>query len=179
MDAERPLIASVGRRVGDAVHAKSAFLMGAMSLAIDELRIAKRAAAIYFWLGVAVVLTVVSGETITLLLYMIGFYFWVFVAWAACAAYASYLSWRHTSRTSLRVLSILAFCHLAFAVAYPGVPLPWGGSFGVGPVSEAVGVFCRLGWIATALAMVVLAFFDHRRVKKLALAKPTSQSTPG
>jgi len=150
-----------------------------MSLTIDELRIAKRAAAIYFWLGVVVLPTVVSGEAVTLLLYMIGVYFWVFVAWAACAAYASYLSWRHTSRTSLRVLSILALCHLAFAVAYPGVPLPWGGSFGVGPVSEAVGVFCRLGWIATALAMVVLAFFVHRKSKKLAQAEPSSQSRQG
>ena len=150
-----------------------------MSLSIDESRVTKRAAVIYFWLGVVVLLTVVSGETITLFLYMIGFYFWVFVAWAACAAYASYLSWRHTSLTSLRVLSILAFCHLAFAVAYPGVPLPWGGSFGVGPVSEAVGVFCRLGWIATALAMVVLAFFIHRKAKRLALAEPSSQSPQG
>lgn len=150
-----------------------------MSLVIDELRITKRAAAIYFWLGVVVLLTVVSGETITLLLYMIGFYFWLFVAWAACAAYGSYLSWRNTSRRSLRVLSVLAFCHLAFAVAYPGVPLPWGGSFGVGPVSEAVAVFCRLGWIATALAMVVLAFFVHRKAKELALAEASSQSPQG
>jgi hypothetical protein len=145
-----------------------------MSLAIDELRITKRAAAVYFWLGVVVLITVVSGETITLLLYMIGFYFWVFVVWAACAAYASYLSWRHTSRVSLRVLSVLALGHLAFAVAYPGVPLPWGGSFGVGPVSEAVGVFCRLGWIATALAMAVLGFLTYRKVKKPALEKPAS-----
>lgn len=147
-----------------------------MSLPIDEPQITKRAAAIYFWLGVVVLLTIVSGETITLLLYMIGLYFWVFAAWAACAGYASYLSWRYTSRTSLRVLSILAFCHLAFAVAYPGVPLPWGGSLGVGPVSEAVGVFCRLGWIATALAMVVVAFFAYREARKLALAKLPSQS---
>jgi hypothetical protein len=147
-----------------------------MSAAIDELRIIKRVAAIFLWLGVVALLTVVSGETITLLLYMIGFYFWVFVAWAAGAAYASYLSWRHTSRTSLRVLSILAICHLAFAVTYPGVPLPWGGSFGVGPVSEVAGVFCRLGWIATALAMVVLGFLVYRKAKKLALAKPASQS---
>jgi hypothetical protein len=146
---------------------------------IDAHRITKRAAAIYFWLGVIVLLTVVSGETISLFLYMIGFYFWVFLAWAACAAYASYLSWRHTSRTSLRVLSILAFCHLAFAVAYPGVPLPWGGAFGVGPVSEAAGIFFRLGWIATALALAVLAFFVHRKAKKLALAEPSSHPPQG
>jgi hypothetical protein len=150
-----------------------------MAPAIDELRITKRAAAIYFWLGVAALLTVVSGETMTLLLYMVGFYFWVFVAWAACAAYASYLSWRNTSHVALRALSILALSHLTFAVAYPGVPLPWGGSFGVGPVSEAVGVFCRLGWIATALAMAVLAFFVHRKARKLAPAKPVSQSPQG
>ena len=145
----------------------------------DELRIARRAANLYFWLGAADLLVLLSGETITLLLFMIGLYFWVFVAWVACAAYAAYLSLRRTRDTSLRVLSALALAHVGLGIAHPGVPLPWGGWFGGSLPSEAAQVFCRLSWIATAVAMVVLAYVVRRKGKKLALAGRATGSPEG
>jgi hypothetical protein len=132
----------------------------------DEPRIARRAAAIWFWLALADLGIVFAGETILLLLFMIGLYFWVFLAWAAAAAYAALLSWRHTQRTSLRSISVLALFHLGFAVAYPGVPLPWGGSFGGGMPTETAALLCRLGWLATAVAIAVLALLVRRKIRR-------------
>ena len=142
----------------------------------DLRRIDRRAATIYFWLGAVDVLIVFSGETITLLLFMIGLYFWVFIAWVAGAAYAAYLSWFGTRRTALRMLSAIALLHVGFGVAYPGVPLPWGGMLNGGLAGQAAQIVCRFGWFATALAMMILAFVARWRDRKFLLEKRTTAS---
>lgn len=135
-----------------------------MSVAIEEIQITKRAAAIYFWLGVPVLVLPFCGETTLLFFFVSGLFFVAFAAWVACAAYASYLSWRHTTRIPLRVLSVLSLLLLLLVS-------PWGPS-----VSGEVATSLFQGLIAVGLVMVVLAFFVYQKAKKMAPAKPVSQS---
>ena len=68
----------------------------AMSKDLNELRIISRAAAIFFWLGVAEFLMgFLAGDRTSLILHMAALPLVSFLAWAAAATYASYLTWRY------------------------------------------------------------------------------------
>lgn len=150
-----------------------------MSRIAEELRITRRAASIFFGLGLVSILPPYDKND--LMIYWNGLPFWGFIAWAACAAYASILSWRKLSSTSLRALSVLAFCHLS-VVFVAGIFHPRGyGYLGpagwVGSVMDELWgtLFFLVGWRGMPLAMVVLAFF----VSLKSLAQPTSRTPQG
>lgn len=130
----------------------------------DARRAARRAAAIWFVLGLVDVLTVFAGETLLLLLFMIGWYFWVFVAWLAAAVYAGWLSARQPGQTALLGIAALAAVNAALAIAYPGVPLPFGGWAGGFVKDGGAQAAVRIAWVATAVAMTLWAAFVWKRM---------------
>ncbi|MCX7894002.1 MAG: hypothetical protein N2544_16745 [Burkholderiales bacterium] len=132
----------------------------------DPRRAARRAAAIWFVLGLADLLIVFAGETLQLLLFMIGWYFWVFVAWLAAAVYAGWLSARQPGQTALLGIAALAAVNAALAIAYPGVPLPFGGWAGGFVKDGGAQAAVRMAWVATAAAMVVWSIVVWRRAGK-------------
>ncbi len=131
----------------------------------DARRAARRAAATWFVLGFVDLLIVFSGETLQLLLFMIGWYFWVFVAWLAAAVYAGWLSVRQPGQTALLAIGALAAANAALAILYPGVPLPFGGWAGGFVKGESAQAAVRIAWIATAAAMTLWAAIVWNRMR--------------
>lgn len=112
-----------------------------------------------FYIGFAAGSLFLTSPTMFMTIGLIGFLVPAILIWLACAGYSCYLaiyfSRRPTSRAAIRVLSVLALAHLAVGIAYPG-SLPMAGFDSERLPFTGVQFFLFLGWIGTALAMVVL-----------------------